>query len=323
MDTSDTYTRRGLLRTGTGAAVGLAAAGATGTAGAQGSAYEGYLEDEGTWGGETVDATGMEQVTVRVGAQGNGGNFAFAPPAMVVEPGTTITWEWTGEGSGHNVVSEAGNFESDTYEQAGETFEYTFEEAGIEQYFCSPHKSQGMKGVVAVGEDNAEGDVVPFGAQPDFGGYLDDVPGFEGGAAPRRGQEEVGVDVGAGDGGLQFSPVAIHVDAGTTVVWEWTGNGAHNVVSEADEFESERTGEEGFTFEYTFEEAGIHRYYCDPHKGQGMKGAVVVGDDFPTLTGNVLRTGAVWAGAAVFGTVALLGVAAYQELFGEGSLTEY
>ncbi|PSQ37147.1 halocyanin domain-containing protein [Halobacteriales archaeon SW_10_66_29] len=311
MDTSDTYTRRGLLRTGTGAAVGLAAAGATGTAGAQGSAYDGYLEDEGTWGGETVDATGMEQVTVRVGAQGNGGNFAFAPP-----------WEWTGEGGGHNVVSEAGNFESDIYEQAGETFEYTFEEAGVEQYFCSPHKQQGMKGVVAVGEDNAEGDVVPFGAQPDFGGYLDDVPGFEGGAAPRRGQEEVGVDVGAGDDGFLFDPVAIHVDAGTTVVWEWTGNGAHNVVSEADEFESELTGEEGFTFEYTFEEAGIHRYYCNPHKGQGMKGAVVVGDEFPTLTGNVLRTGAVWAGAAVFGTVALLGVAAYQELFGEGSLTE-
>ena len=196
MDASDTYSRRRLLRTGTGAAAGLAAAGATGTAGAQGSAYEGYLEDEGTWGGETVDATGMEQVTVRVGAQGNGGNYAFDPPAMEVEPGTTIIWEWTGEGGGHNVVSEA------------------------------------------------------------------------------------------------------------------------------DEFESELTGEEGFTFEYTFEEEGIHKYYCNPHKGEGMKGAVVVGDNFPTLTGNVLRTGAVWAGAAVFGTVALLGVAAYQELFGEGSLTE-
>ena len=101
MDTSDTYSRRSLLRTGTGAAVGLAAAGATGTAGAQADAYGGYLEDEGTWGGETVDATGISEVTIEVGASGNGGNLAFDPAAIVVDPGTTVaplsTWTAGGE----------------------------------------------------------------------------------------------------------------------------------------------------------------------------------------------------------------------------------
>jgi len=156
--------------------------------------------------------------------------------------------------------------------------------------------------------------------EPDYGGWFDGVDNDDS-TVDRTDADEVTVSVGARSNGYQFDPPAVAVSAGTTVVWEWTGNGAHNVVSEADEFESELTGEEGFTFEYTFEEAGIHRYYCNPHKGQGMKGAVVVGDEFPTLTGNVLRTGAVWAGAAVFGTVALLGVAAYRELFGGESLT--
>jgi len=322
MDTSDTYSRRSLLRTGTGAAVGLAAAGATGTAGAQADAYGGYLEDEGTWGGETVDATGISEVTIEVGASGNGGNLAFDPAAIVVDPGTTVVWEWTGEGGSHNVVSEDDDFESDLSGEAGFTFDQTFEEEGVEQYFCSPHRASGMKGVVAIGEGNAEGSLVPFGPQPDYGGYLEDVPNYDGVTADRRGEEEVVVEVGAGSGGLVFSPPAVHVDNGATVVWEWTGQGGgHNVVSENDVFNSgDPVGEAGATFDHTFEEDGIYNYFCNPHKAVGMKGSVVVGEEFPTLTGSVLNTSAVFAGAAVFGTVALIGVAVYRELFEDEEL---
>jgi len=163
MDTSDTYTRRGLLKTGTGAAVGVAAAGAAGSAAAQEDAYGGYLSDEGTWGGTTGDATGLEEVQVAVGAQGNGGNFAFGPAAIVVESGTTVTWEWTGEGGQHNVVNEGGAFESKLTDEEGFNFEYTFEEEGVFQYFCRPHKGLGMKGVVVVNEENVETDLSPIG----------------------------------------------------------------------------------------------------------------------------------------------------------------
>lgn len=95
-----------------------------------------------------------------------------------------------------------------------------------------------------------------------------------------RGQEEATVQVGAGSG-LAFSPPAIWIDAGTNVIWEWTGEGgSHNVSGqEGEEYTSETVGEAGFTFEHTFETEGqINTYQCDPHAGQGMHGGVAVGE---------------------------------------------
>jgi halocyanin-like protein len=119
------------------------------------------------------------------------------------------------------------------------------------------------------------------GGPPDFGGYLDGANNYDGSVADQRGQSEVNVAVGAGDG-LAFGPAAVHIDNGATIVWEWTGEGgAHNVVSEDEVFNSGSPTTSG-TFEYTFEEDGIYPYFCVPHKGAGMLGAVVVGSDYPT-----------------------------------------
>jgi halocyanin-like protein len=119
------------------------------------------------------------------------------------------------------------------------------------------------------------------GGKPDLGGYLDGANNFSGSAVDKTGQEEVVVDVGAGSG-LAFGPAAVKVDNGATVVWEWTGEGgSHNVVHEEGTFESGSPAGSG-PYEYTFEEDGIYKYYCTPHKGSGMKGAVVVGTDYPT-----------------------------------------
>jgi len=104
--------------------------------------------------------------------------------------------------------------------------------------------------------------------------------GYDGDITDEHGQDEVVVEVGAGDNGFQFAPAGLAVDVGTTVVWEWTGRGGgHNVVSEPGsdfEVESERTDEEGFTFEQTFDEEGVLLYVCTPHRAQGKYGAVVV-----------------------------------------------
>ncbi|XVH31711.1 halocyanin domain-containing protein [Haloferacaceae archaeon DSL9] len=124
---------------------------------------------------------------------------------------------------------------------------------------------------------------VPVAAQEDgYGDWFSDVPNYEG-TYDYTGREEVTVAVGAGENGLVFEPAAILVDPGTTVVWEWTGEGgAHNVVDEGGAFESELLEAEGETFSVTFEDQfedeGIYRYYCEPHLGSGMKGAVAVGD---------------------------------------------
>jgi halocyanin-like protein len=69
---------------------------------------------------------------------------------VAVSSGTTVVWEWTGQGGGHNVSADSGDFESETVEEEGHTFEYTFEETGTQEYVCTPHQAVGMKGAVVV-----------------------------------------------------------------------------------------------------------------------------------------------------------------------------
>lgn len=141
--------RRALLR-----AAGLAAAGAL--AGCLGGGGGGPSEGYGDWlddaNGDTapVDRTGRGRVTVMVGA---GDGFAFDPAAVEVSPGTTVVWEWTGRGGDHNVVHDGGSFRSEYASSAGYAFERTLGTAGVYRYYCSPHRSLGMKGAVRVVAD--------------------------------------------------------------------------------------------------------------------------------------------------------------------------
>jgi halocyanin-like protein len=111
-----------------------------------------WFADTDNFDGTTVDARDQGEVTVSVGADGNGGAFAFDPPAVQVDPGTTVVWEWTGEGGTHNVVELDESFSSgDPTDDPDATFEHTFEEEGLSKYYCNPHRSLGMKGAVVAG----------------------------------------------------------------------------------------------------------------------------------------------------------------------------
>jgi len=110
---------------------------------------EEYLANTDNYDG-VVDETGSSEVTVAVGVEANGSNFGFGPAAVRVSAGTTVVWEWNGLGSSHNVVEENGSFESEQVQEAGHTFSQTFEEAGTVKYYCTPHATIGMKGVVIV-----------------------------------------------------------------------------------------------------------------------------------------------------------------------------
>lgn len=112
--------------------------------------FGGWFSDVSNFDG-VVDKTGQGEVAVSVGTEGNDGNFGFEPAAVKVSTGTTVTWEWTGKGGGHNVVADDGTFRSgDPVADAGTTFEYTFDETGTYKYYCAPHKPMGMKGAVVV-----------------------------------------------------------------------------------------------------------------------------------------------------------------------------
>jgi halocyanin-like protein len=148
--------RRTFLRTAAGGAGGVTAA--TGAAAAQ----SGEQPDWGGWldgvDGGYEDLRGESEVTVQVGASGNGGAFAFSPAGVWIDPGTTVMWEWTGEGGGHNVAGEEGPASLDSGSAVDTTgveyeFEFTEEHAGITKYVCQPHRSLSMFGAVAVGGD--------------------------------------------------------------------------------------------------------------------------------------------------------------------------
>ena len=291
MDTTQppTVGRRRFLQGATLLAVGGAAAASAGSAAAQaGEDLTAWFANVSNFSG-IVDERGATRVTVAVGAAGNGGGFAFGPAAVRVDPGTTVVWEWTGEGGAHNVAAEDGAYESDLVSDAGHTFELPFESEGVSTYACVPHKAMGMKGAVIVGDVEVtvatptptpapEPERSYVDREPDYDGWFDDTSNFSG-TVDARGQDEVTITVGAdgNSGSFAFEPAAVHVDPGTTVVWEWSGDGgSHDVAAVDDDYASDlqQTG----TFGLTFDGVGVSRYACTPHQAMGMKGAVVVGD---------------------------------------------
>jgi halocyanin-like protein len=160
MDESSDVSRRAVLRGGAGAATATAAGTATAQEGADGDGGGGgterpvwpdYVSDARDQGYE--DLRGQSDVTIQVGAGSDG--LSFAPTFVWIDPGTDVTWEWTGEGGGHNVVANSGaDFRSgDPVSEAGTTFTHTVEEAGMVDYYCNPHEGLGMKGAIAVGAD--------------------------------------------------------------------------------------------------------------------------------------------------------------------------
>jgi halocyanin-like protein len=121
--------------------------------------YDGWFTGQarggatGNFDGTTVDRTDVDSVTVTVGAEGNGATYAFDPPAVRVSAGTTVTFEWTSDT--HNVLLDSQPDGSDwagheSIENTGFTTSHTFETRGLYRYYCNPHLSAGMKGVLEV-----------------------------------------------------------------------------------------------------------------------------------------------------------------------------
>lgn len=97
--------------------------------------------------GGTVDATDQKEVTVSIK------DFIFETTYLKIKKGTKVTWVNNGN-IGHTVTSDDGSpkggLDSELLNN-GDSYAFTFEEAGLYEYFCTPHPTQ-MRGVITVVE---------------------------------------------------------------------------------------------------------------------------------------------------------------------------
>ena len=79
---------------------------------------------------------------------------------------------------------------------------------------------------------------------------------------------------------MVYSQEVAKIEVGETITWVPTSKG-HNVewIAGPDGAELPKKSKNGKEVSMTFEVPGIYYYWCTPHKGMGMIGLVVVGDD--------------------------------------------
>lgn len=95
------------------------------------------------------DGGGTQEITV-----GPGGDLVFDPAEVTVPAGTTVEWIW--ESSFHTVTPQSQPEDADwsgtgteTHDE-GYTHSHAFDVAGTYEYYCDPHRGQGMVGTLTV-----------------------------------------------------------------------------------------------------------------------------------------------------------------------------
>lgn len=76
-------------------------------------------------------------------------NFAFSPATITVKQGTTVTWT-NKDNAPHTVTVDSGAGPASDTLQKGDTYTFTFKQAGTFAYHCNFHS--GMTGTVIVSE---------------------------------------------------------------------------------------------------------------------------------------------------------------------------
>ena len=88
----------------------------------------------------------------------------------------------------------------------------------------------------------------------------------------------VEVKLGTDAGMLAFEPSTINLSAGDTIKFVNNKLAPHNAVFDADDALShpDLAFAPGESWERTFNASGTYDFYCEPHRGAGMVGKVIV-----------------------------------------------
>lgn len=108
-----------------------------------------HLRQTSNWDMDVFDYRGHDTVTVQVGENENG-NMVFEPAAIAIDSGTTVKWEWVGDGEEHSIYTGGyPDFSTEPYSEAGVHTEQTFEEEQeLRLYSCVRHDN--MRGGIVI-----------------------------------------------------------------------------------------------------------------------------------------------------------------------------
>lgn len=87
--------------------------------------------------------------TVKMLNSGADGIMVFEPGFLQIAKGDTVVFEATD--AGHNAINEFGPAGANTELAGYSGGKFTFNEEGVNIYYCQPHKSMAMYGVIQVG----------------------------------------------------------------------------------------------------------------------------------------------------------------------------
>ena len=220
-------------------------------------------------------------------------NECYLPYSLEIRSGDTISWS-NDDTAAHTVTSKNadgpdGVFDSSLF-MAGNTFEFTFDEAGTYSYFCMVHPW--MTGEIIVNEieemivqEIAVGEPNPSGIEPEVIPVepvvvpAPESPPTEKRAAP----VQVTMAQGSGIPGCEttnqcYLPYQVEIYSGEPVVWINADSAAHTVTSglpgTPDAFFDSGMIMPNQTWEFMFTDSGEHDYYCMVHPW--MTGKVIV-----------------------------------------------
>ena len=90
----------------------------------------------------------------------DGAKMVYSEDIARVNVGDTITWVPTSKGHNVEMVAGPAGVELPKKSKNNKEFAMTFETPGIYYYWCTPHKSMGMIGLVVVGDDVSNKDAI-------------------------------------------------------------------------------------------------------------------------------------------------------------------
>ena len=90
----------------------------------------------------------------------DGQKMVYSEDVVRVNVGDTVTWVPTSKGHNVEIVAAPEGFDIPKKSKNNKEVSITFDVPGIYYYWCTPHKSMGMIGLVIVGDDVSNKDSI-------------------------------------------------------------------------------------------------------------------------------------------------------------------